>query len=155
MNRQKILTDLISPLVGLFLLSFQTKQNQDAEKILCGLRLIRPKYREFDLLDAWLRLQNYDITGASHVLRGLVSARPDFQMAKAMLALCLNTLNDSEWEIFANEVLQNGTDYDACNCVKGLFNMTDKQERAFAFDDTTLPASSGAIEIPQSYALRA
>jgi type III secretion system HrpB1/HrpK family protein len=148
--------DFVVSLMSVLMLAIEHHQLQDSEKLLDGLRVLRPDMRELDLYGAWIQMRSDDMLGASQSLRSLTVARPAFQTGKAFLAVCLFNLSDSGWEAIANEVVHDGTDPEAMALVQGLFDPQAPHQAAVDDAETTAATSPGMTEVLQcTYAMRA
>ena len=121
--------------------------HEDAAGVLAGVRVLRPKLAELDLLEGWVKIKSGQFREAIQVLRNLEFSPTQWSMAKAMMATCQHFLRDPEWQISANEVLEGNSMPDAISMVKEL-QVKDKKKAATGFAEEEASESSVSQPIP-------
>lgn len=117
--------------------------HEDAAGVLAGVRVLRPKLAELDLLEGWVNIKSGLFREGIQVLRNLESSPTQWSMAKAMMATCQHFLKDPEWQISANEVLEGNSMPDAVAMVKEL-QVKDKKKAAPGFAEDEAAESSAS-----------
>jgi len=101
--------EFVAPLIGLVSMAIDHDLPDDAAAVLAGVRVLRPRLLELDILEGWIMIKRGQYRECIHLMRSLESSPTQWSLAKAMMASCQHHLKDSEWEVNANEVL-NGDD---------------------------------------------
>jgi type III secretion protein HrpB1 len=79
--------------------------SDDAATILDGVRVLRPRLRELDILEGWILIKRGQYKDCIHLMRNLEDSPTQWSTAKAMMACCQHHLKDPQWEVNANDVL--------------------------------------------------
>ncbi|MCF1442691.1 HrpB1 family type III secretion system apparatus protein [Ralstonia nicotianae] len=114
---------LLGGLLEVLMYATRSGQFENAQAMLVALRGLRPNFKELDLVEGWLLVGRHQYAEAARILRELLSsdgAPSVMPFASAMMALCLNALNDAEWHVHANEVLARDADPDSVTLVRTL-----------------------------------
>jgi len=101
--------EFVARLIGLVSKAIDHDLPDDAAAVLAGVRVLRPRLIELDILEGWIMIKRGQYHECIHLMRNLESSPTQWSLARAMMASCQHHLKDSEWEINANEVL-NGDD---------------------------------------------
>jgi type III secretion protein HrpB1 len=101
--------EFVGPLIALVSKAIDRDLPDDAAAILAGVRVLRPRLLELDILEGWIMIKRGEYRECIHLMRNLESSPTQWSLAKAMLASCQHHLKDPEWEVHANDVL-NGQD---------------------------------------------
>jgi len=130
-------------LIDLINVALDRGLHDDAAAVLAGVRVLRPKLAELDILEGWVMIKSGRLHDGIQVLRNLESSPTHWSMAKAMMAMCQQYLRDPDWLISANEVLDGNSTPDAVAMVKDLQAKHDKKKSApgFAEEDAAQEAS--------------
>jgi type III secretion protein HrpB1 len=129
--------DLISALVEMLTWAARKGHLDEAERMLAALHVMRPDFIELHAYDAWLQIRRNRPADAAQLLRQLEGRdlKPPFgPYVTALLALCLSSLKDPSWRIYANEVLERDEDPESVGLMKLLTGKRDEaaQESAQA-----------------------
>ncbi|MHA6907610.1 HrpB1 family type III secretion system apparatus protein [Ralstonia pseudosolanacearum] len=114
---------LLGGLLEVLMYATRSGQFENAQAMLVALRGLRPNFKELDLVEGWLLVGRHQYAEAARILRELLNsdgAPSVMPFASAMMALCLNALNDPEWHVHANEVLARDADPDSVTLVRTL-----------------------------------
>lgn len=95
---------LAKSLIDLVLLAAHADRSDDAAALMAGLKVLRPRLAELDLLEADLLMLRHQYREALLMLRGIEGSPTHGAIAKAMGATCLRLLQDPEWQVRAHEV---------------------------------------------------
>jgi type III secretion protein HrpB1 len=91
---------------------------EDAEAVLSGVRVLRPKLDQLDTFEAWIAIKRGRWQDAMMILTALDATSPDWPLGKALLAFCQFATGDASWTRRADEVLQNHPTGPAAGLVK-------------------------------------
>ncbi|AST34765.2 HrpB1 family type III secretion system apparatus protein [Ralstonia solanacearum] len=121
---------LLGGLLEVLMYATRSGQFDNAQAMLVALRGLRPNFKELDLVEGWLLVGRHQYTDAARILRELLNsdgAPSVMPFASAMMALCLNALNDPEWHVHANEVLARDADPDSVTLVRTLLGAAQQE----------------------------
>jgi type III secretion protein HrpB1 len=114
--------EFVAPLIGLVSTAIERDLTDDAAALLAGVRVLRPRLLELDILEGWIMIKREQYRECAHLMRNLESSPTQWSLAKAMLASCQQFLKDPEWESSANAVLEGDATPDAIEMVTRLKN---------------------------------
>jgi len=120
--------NLVSALVEMLTWAARKGHLDEAERVLAALHVMRPAFIELHAYDAWLQIRRNRPADAAQLLRQLEGRdlkAPFGPYVTALLALCLSSLGDPSWRIYANEVLERDEDAESVGLMKLL---TGKRE---------------------------
>jgi type III secretion protein HrpB1 len=103
LNRKQFVTSLIEVLST----AIAHDRLEDAEAVLSGVRVLRPKLDQLDTFEAWIAIKRGRWQDAMMILTALDATTPDWPLGKALLAFCQFATGDTSWVHRADEVLQN------------------------------------------------
>ena len=109
MNPKLDRKEFVGRLIGLVSKAIDHDLPDEAAAVLAGVRVLRPRLLELDILEGWILIKRGEYKDCIHLMRNLENSPTQWSLAKAMLASCQHHLKDPEWEVNANEVL-NGDD---------------------------------------------
>ena len=109
MNPKLDRKEFVARLIGLVSKAIDHNLPDDAASVLAGVRVLRPRLLELDILEGWILIKRGEYKECIHLMRNLENSPTQWSLAKAMMASCQHHLKDSEWEVNANDVL-NGDD---------------------------------------------
>ena len=121
----------VSSLIELLVTAVNKQYLPEAERLLAALHVMRPRFRELHVYDVWLLMGRNRYVDAIQLLRTLESQQlqaPYNAYVAALMAICLFSVRDPSWRIFANEVLAREEDEESVALVNLLMGV--KQERA-------------------------
>lgn len=121
--------DLVSALVEMLTWAARKGHLDEAERMLAALHVMRPDFIELQAYDAWLQIRRNRPAEAAQLLRQLEGRdlKPPFgPYVTALLALCLSSLKDPSWRIYANEVLERDEDPESVGLMKLLTGKRDE-----------------------------
>jgi type III secretion protein HrpB1 len=101
--------EFVARLIGLVSKAIDHDLPDDAAAVLAGVRVLRPRLLELDILEGWILIKRGQYKECIHLMRNLESSPTQWSLAKAMMASCQHHLKDAGWEVSANDVL-NGED---------------------------------------------
>ncbi|WP_322094825.1 HrpB1 family type III secretion system apparatus protein [Paraburkholderia bannensis] len=143
---------LVSALIELLVTSVNKGYLDESERLLAALQLMRPRFRELQVYDAWIFIARKQFHQAAQILRTLETQtlqQPFNAYVSALMAICLFSIKDPSWRIFANEVLARNEDSESIALVNLL--MGNKPEPRVS--DT--PDQPRVQQFSQSHFLRA
>ncbi|CAB3773590.1 HrpB1 family type III secretion system apparatus protein [Paraburkholderia humisilvae] len=114
---------LVSALIELLVTSMNRRYLDEAESLLAALHQMRPRFRELHVYDVWLLMKQKRFAEATQILRELESQplqAPFGAYVGALLAICLFSVGDPTWRVFANEVLARDEDEESVSLVNIL-----------------------------------
>jgi type III secretion protein HrpB1 len=141
--------EFVACLIELINVALNRGSPDDAAAVLAGVRVLRPKLVELDIMEGWVLIKNGRFHESVQVLRNLESSPTHWSMAKAMMAMCQQYLQDPEWQISANEVLDGNSSPDAVAMVKELKARHEKK-RAPGFPEEAATAEASP-SLPMSF----
>jgi type III secretion protein HrpB1 len=109
MNPKLDRKEFVARLIGLVSKAIDHELPDDAAAVLAGVRVLRPRLLELDILEGWILIKRGEYKECIHLMRNLENSPTQWSLAKAMMASCQHHLKDSGWEVSANDVL-NGED---------------------------------------------
>jgi type III secretion protein HrpB1 len=109
MNPKLDRKEFVARLIGLVSKAIDHDLPDDAAAVLAGVRVLRPRLLELDILEGWILIKRGEYKECIHLMRNLESSPTQWSLAKAMMASCQHHLKDAGWEVSANDVL-NGDD---------------------------------------------
>jgi type III secretion protein HrpB1 len=109
MNPKLDRKEFVGRLIGLVSKAIDHDLPDEAAAVLAGVRVLRPRLLELDILEGWILIKRGEYQECIHLMRNLESSPTQWSLAKAMMASCQHHLKDPEWEVNANDVL-NGDD---------------------------------------------
>ena len=109
MNPKLDRKEFVARLIGLVSKAIDHDLPDDAAAVLAGVRVLRPRLLELDILEGWILIKRGQYKDCIHLMRNLESSPTQWSLAKAMMASCQHHLKDAGWEVSANDVL-NGED---------------------------------------------
>jgi len=153
MNLTTCSNSLVSALVEMLTWASRTGKLDEAERLLAALHLMRPNFAELNAYDAWLLIRRNRMGDAAQLLRQLEGRelQPPFgPYVTALLAVCLSSLGDPSWRVYANQVVTRDEDAESVALV-GL--LTGKTARKAGEEETTSDESAGPTiaALPYSY----
>lgn len=95
----------VACLIGLVVLATDRELLDDAATLLAGVRVLRPRLVELDLLEGQIALKRLQYRDAIQVLRNVENSPTQWSMAKALMAWCQYMARDPDWEINVNDIL--------------------------------------------------
>lgn len=122
MNLTTCSNRLVSALVELLTWAARKGHLDEADRLLAALHLMRPNFVELNAYDAWLLIRRNRMADAAQLLRQLEGRelQPPFgPYVTALLAVCMSSLGDPSWRIYANQVLTRDEDPESV----GLMNL--------------------------------
>ncbi len=84
------------------------------------MRALRPAHHELDAFEAWLAMKRLAWADAIRILRSLEATRPQFQVGRAFLAMCLYAVGDAQWRSTATDVVETASDANAVALARDL-----------------------------------
>jgi type III secretion protein HrpB1 len=96
----------VACLIGLVVMATDRELLDDAAALLSGVRVLRPRLVELDLLEGQIALKRAQYRDAIQVLRNVEDSPTQWSMAKALMAWCQYMARDPDWEINVNELLE-------------------------------------------------
>jgi type III secretion protein HrpB1 len=112
--------EFVARLIGLVSLAIERDLPDDAAAVLAGVRVLRPRLLELDILEGWIMIKRGQYHECIHLMRNLENSPTQWSLAKAMMASCQHHLKDPEWEINANDVLQGEASEEALEMIASL-----------------------------------
>ena len=109
MNPKLDRKEFVGRLIGLVSKAIDHDLPDEAAAVLAGVRVLRPRLLELDILEGWILIKRGEYRECIHLMRNLENSPTQWSLAKAMMASCQHHLKDPEWEVSANDVL-NGDD---------------------------------------------
>ena len=128
----------MSSLIEVVSVGLAQNRTDDAEAVLAGIRLLRPRLAELDTFEAWIAMKRGAWKEAMRLLRNLDASTGNFMLGKALLAFCQYATGDAAWSQSANEVLHSCDNGEALGLVKLMLSPDE------AMADTAEPASTAA-----------
>jgi type III secretion protein HrpB1 len=126
MNLTTCSNRLVSGLVEMLTWAARNGHLDEADRLLAALHVMRPKFVELHAYDAWLLIRRNRMADAAQLLRQLEGRElqvPFGPYVTALLAVCLSSLGDAGWRVYANEVLTRDEDAESV----GLMNLLTGQ----------------------------
>ncbi|MFM0735969.1 HrpB1 family type III secretion system apparatus protein [Paraburkholderia xenovorans] len=114
---------LVSALIELLVTSVNKGYLDESERLLSALQLMRPRFRELQVYDVWLLIARKQFPQAAQILRtleGQTLQQPFNAYVSALMAICLFSMKDPSWRIFANEVVARNEDSESIALVNLL-----------------------------------
>ena len=147
--------ELFSGLVDALNLAVMHERLDDAERVLAGLRALRPRMLELDTFEAWIALKRGHWTDAVRLLNNIAeSGSRGSGLAKALLAFCQCATGDARWASVAQQVVDAGDSQEAIGLVRLLLHPelgTDMASgmtvAAPATDSHPIPAAYAALRV--------
>ena len=136
---------LVSALIEVLVTSVNKEYLAEAERLLAALHIMRPRFKELHVYDVWLLMGHKRYREATQVLRSLEAQSlraPYDSYVSALMAICLCSLRDPGWRMFANEVLARNEDPDSVRLV-GL--LTGEAQATAAAAPAPTPAEKAAL----------
>jgi type III secretion protein HrpB1 len=139
---------LVSALIELLVTSMNRRYLSEAGNLLAALHLMRPRFRELHVYDVWLLMKEKRFAEATQLLRELEAQPlqdPFGSYVGALLAICLFSVGDPSWRVFANQVLARDEDEEAVSLVNILLGnrkRTAEQASQSASDATAAHSMS-------------
>lgn len=93
---------------------------EDAETLLAGVRVLRPRLAELDTFEAWIAIKRGHWHDAIRTLHKLDASAQNWSLGKALMAFCQFAVGDAGWSVSANEVLEGESTQEARGLVKLL-----------------------------------
>lgn len=93
---------------------------EDAETLLAGVRVLRPRLAELDTFEAWIAIKRGHWHDAIRTLHKLDASAQNWSLGKALMAFCQFAVSDAGWSVSANEVLEGESTQEARGLVKLL-----------------------------------
>ena len=95
----------VACLIGLVVTATDRELIDDAATLLAGVRVLRPRLVELDLLEGQIALKRQQYRDAIQLLRNVEDSPTQWSMAKALMAWCQYMARDPDWEINVNDIL--------------------------------------------------
>jgi type III secretion protein HrpB1 len=114
---------LVSALIELLVTGVNKGYLDESERLLAALQVMRPRFRELQVYDVWLLIARKQFTQAAQILRtleGETLQQPFNAYVSALMAICLFSMKDPSWRIFANEVVSRNEDTESIALVNLL-----------------------------------
>jgi type III secretion protein HrpB1 len=114
---------LVSALIELLVTSVNKGYLDESERLLAALQIMRPRFRELQVYDVWILIARKQFSQAAQILRtleGQTLQQPFNAYVSALMAICLFSMKDPSWRIFANEVLARNEDSESMALVNML-----------------------------------
>jgi len=105
MNPKLERKSFVACLIGMVVMATDRELIDDASALLGGIRVLRPRLVELDLLEGQILLKRKQYRDAIQLLSNVENSETQWSMAKALLAWCQYMIKDSAWEINVNDVL--------------------------------------------------
>lgn len=116
----------IAALIEVISTAISHNRLEDAESVLAGVRVLRPRMSELDTFEAWIAIKRAQWQDAIRILHKLDASSNNWGLGKALLAFCQFAIGDQAWSISANEVLEGNSDNrEATALVKILMGKDD------------------------------
>jgi len=144
---------LISSLIVLFIAGVNKGYLDDAQRLLTALQIMRPRFRELQIYDAWLLIARKEFSSAAKMLRTLECQpmqKPFGAYVSALLAICLSSLRDPSWRIYANEVVARDEDEESVLLVNLLMGVKPEPRQLESTE-----VNPGLVDFAPSHFLRA
>jgi type III secretion protein HrpB1 len=126
----------VACLIGLVVLATDRELLDDAATLLAGVRVLRPRLVELDLLEGQIALKRLQYRDAIQVLRNVENSPTQWSMAKALMAWCQYMARDPDWEINVNDILlRSDAQPDAVAIAKRLRKGHKTKDDGIATDD--------------------
>ena len=106
MNPKLERKSFVACLIGMVVMATERELTDDAATLLAGVRVLRPRLVELDLLEGQIALKRLQYRDAIQVLRNVENSPTQWSMAKALMAWCQYMARDPDWEINVNSLLQ-------------------------------------------------
>ena len=149
MNLTTCSNRLVSGLVEMLTWAARKGHLDEADRLLAALHLMRPKFVELHAYDAWLLIRRNRMADAAQLLRQLEGRElqaPFGPYVTALLAVCLSSLKDPSWRIYANEVIARDEDGESVGLVNLLMGKRDTQtESGKPADGKSAPAAADLL----------
>ncbi|WP_164707971.1 HrpB1 family type III secretion system apparatus protein [Paraburkholderia phosphatilytica] len=132
MNLTTCSNRLVSGLVEMLTWAARKGHLDEADRLLAALHLMRPKFVELQAYDAWLLIRRNRMADAAQLLRQLEGRElqgPFGPYVTALLAVCLSSLRDPSWRIYANEVITRDEDAESVGLVNLLLGKREKFDK--------------------------
>ncbi|GKS77033.1 HrpB1 family type III secretion system apparatus protein [Acidovorax sp. SUPP950] len=138
--------EFVTALIKLVYRTIAQGMNDEASDILAGIRTLRPKVAELDMIDGWISFRRGAYRECIQLVRTLENHPEQWGSAKAMIANCQYMLGDRGWEMTLNELEQGNAGPDALELVSGL--VINRARAAGTFQETTeapKPAEAASV----------
>jgi type III secretion protein HrpB1 len=112
--------EFVSGLIDILSLAIDKSLLDDADAVLTSARLLRPKLMQLDMFEGWIEMRRRHWKEASMILSNLDLALPEFQTARAFLAVCQYSSGNPVWRTTATDVLENSSNAEALDIVRTL-----------------------------------
>lgn len=157
MNLTTCSNRLVSGLVEMLTWAARKGHLDEADRLLAALHLMRPKFVELHAYDAWLLIRRNRMADAAQMLRQLEGRElqaPFGPYVTALLAVCLSSLKDPSWRIYANEVITRDEDSESIGLVNLLMGKREaKTEPGKPADGKSSSASATADLLRQAMSM--
>ncbi len=110
----------IAALIEVISCAISHNRLDDAEAVLAGVRVLRPRLAELDTFEAWIAIKRGHWQDAIRTLHKLDASAQNWSLGKALMAFCQFAVGDAAWSISANEVLEGESTVEARGLVKLL-----------------------------------
>lgn len=110
----------IAALIEVISTAISHNRLDDAESVLAGVRVLRPRLAELDTFEAWIAIKRGHWHDAIRTLHKLDATAHNWSLGKALMAFCQFAVGDSNWSVSANEVLEGESTAEARGLVKLL-----------------------------------
>jgi type III secretion protein HrpB1 len=138
MNPKLERKSFVACLIGLVVLATDRDLTDDAAALLGGVRVLRPRLVELDLLEGQIALKRLQYRDAIQVLRNVENSPTQWSMAKALMAWCQYMARDPDWEINVNDILlRSDAQPDAVAIAKRLRKGHKSKDTGIDTDDDT------------------
>jgi type III secretion protein HrpB1 len=145
--------ELFSGLVDALNLAVMHERLDDAERVLAGLRALRPRMLELDTFEAWIALKRGHWTDAVRLLNNIAeSASRGSGLAKALLAFCQCATGDARWVSVAQQVVDAGDSQEAIGLVRLLLHPEPGTDVVSGTATAAPVAATDSHPIPAVYA---
>jgi type III secretion protein HrpB1 len=110
----------IAALIEIVSTAISHNRLEDAENVLAGVRVLRPRLAELDTFEAWIAIKRGHWHDAIRTLHKLDATASNWSLGKALMAFCQFAVGDAGWSVSANEVLEGDSTDEARGLVRLL-----------------------------------
>ena len=118
--------EFVSGLIDILNLAIDKTHLEDAEIVLASVRLLRPKLMQLDMFEGWIAMRRRNWSDAARIIGNLDLAIPEFETARAFLAVCQYSSGNSAWRATASDILENSSSVEAVDIVRTLLAPDDE-----------------------------
>ncbi len=129
--------EFVSGLIDILNLAIDKSLLDDADVVLASIRLLRPKLLQLDMFEGWIAMRRRRWSDAARILGNLNLALPEFETARAFLAVCQYSSGDPVWRTTAADILENSSSVEALDIVRTLLAPDGEFSQVDNIADTT------------------